>query len=523
MGAVAAAGATGPVAPTELAAGTSIDIHGGSFARSTLTTTPPPTLAQLRAAGVMDYVMAVDGANQQVGEGGVRVTLQAGAGTEVNVHADAAGGASQLIWMQNLAVASNVTAASLPDGRSTLIAAANASGAGSDAEVGVASFSHHIASNTGTLQAANDILASADSGGRATAHFGDISVSANGDDAYAYANFIRATAATGGQAHVIVDGDVSFASSARSAHSYVLIDANGGSGSAADVNIHGNVNLNSVGTERALARAIVDSEGGGAVHIDGDLSLSASAPGSAIFSQVMALDQSSIHIGGIDLTVSGASSSAWLDLFSDHAGGVTVGHIDVNVVDASSNATVNVQHANNDPVTQVVGSGFQAHPESAFDLSVGTANLNGAGNVSMFLNSQTFGTVNQAATLDEVDFHFQLAEQNYAGVGSAPTTTINGFSGLHDMVIYNGVAADATNFADARSHATLADLNAAINLQLDGIHDYVFAVYTGSGDISGDGVSDAGSGVLAWDGDGNGVTSVLMLPGVTSMTPADLA
>ena len=57
-----------------------------------------------------------------------------------------------------------------------------------------------------------------------------------------------------------------------------------------------------------------------------------------------------------------------------------------------------------------------------------------------------------------------------------------------------------------------------------GTHKYVFAVYNGTEDINHNGVADDhGSGVLAWDDNGSGISSVLMLPGVTTLAPTDLS
>ena len=52
----------------------------------------------------------------------------------------------------------------------------------------------------------------------------------------------------------------------------------------------------------------------------------------------------------------------------------------------------------------------------------------------------------------------------------------------------------------------------------------MFAVYNGTEDINHNGVADDhGSGILAWDDNGTGVTSVLMLTGVTTLAANDLA
>jgi hypothetical protein len=142
----------------------------------------------------------------------------------------------------------------------------------------------------------------------------------------------------------------------------------------------------------------------------------------------------------------------------------------------------------------------------------------------MFLNSQTFGTINQAASVNRLDLHYQLADHDFAGVGTAPMTTINGYSASHDQVTYNGVLADQTNFTNAGSFTSLTALNAGLDTALDGTHKYVFAVYNGTEDINHNGVADDhGSGILAWDDNGVGITSVLMLPGVTALTASDLS
>ncbi|HZD21114.1 MAG TPA: hypothetical protein VE325_10615, partial [Burkholderiales bacterium] len=153
-----------------------------------------------------------------------------------------------------------------------------------------------------------------------------------------------------------------------------------------------------------------------------------------------------------------------------------------------------------------------------------TANLGGAGDAYLFLNTQTFGTINQAASVERVDLHYQLADQDSAGIESAQMTTVNGFTVGHDSVIYNGAVADGTNFTDAGSFSSLATLDAGLNNALDPTHKYVFALYTGAEDINHNGVADDhNAGVLAWDNDGTGITSVLVLPGVTTLAAHDLS
>jgi hypothetical protein len=230
-----------------------------------------------------------------------------------------------------------------------------------------------------------------------------------------------------------------------------------------------------------------------------------------------------VSIGAIDFSVQGGlSGHGWIDIFTDHAGGLTLG--DLNVAVATFSEThVFLQHANELP-TGVVDQTFFAHGASNIDVSIANANLSGAGEVHMLLDTQGFGTINQGADLALLELQYQLAEQSSASLGSADLTTINGFSAARDAVVFNGAAASAANFTDAGSFTTLAAMDAAVNAALDGTHDYVFAVYNGTEDLNHNGTADdSGSGVLVFDGDGSGMTSVLMLPGVTTLNPQDLA
>ena len=228
-----------------------------------------------------------------------------------------------------------------------------------------------------------------------------------------------------------------------------------------------------------------------------------------------------VNVGSIGMDIDGGGHG-WMDLYTDHSGGLGIGSVNLTAA-ALSDVTLNVQHAN-DALTGVVDSTFLAHGAGTANVAIDTANVGGAGETHMFLNSQTFGTINQAASVARLDLHFQLADQDAAGVGTAPMTTINGYSASHDEVTYNGVLADNTNFTNAGSFGSLDALNTALNADLDGTHKYVFAVYTGSEDINHNGLADDhNSGVLAWDDNGTGMSSVLMLPGVTALAASDIA
>jgi hypothetical protein len=501
-----------------------------------------------------------------INDGGIVVNLQGTPDSFVVAHSNAAAGASNLMWMQNMAVGDLAG-----QGTTIAVASATADGAGSDAEIGIQHLSMQLA-GSGALNGRTDLAATATGGGTAHTVVGDVTLNMNssatgssaapvfsyihmglaepgilasasdagstakvevigdvklighGDDLYVYNGGIVSHGTNGGVASTDIGGDVSFLSDGREAHSYVLVSASTdvAAGSAADVHIHGNVDLRSEGSESALSRAAVHADGEGKVDVDGHLNVTSSAPMASSLVQVTAQGDGHVAIGAIGMTIDGGTHQGWMDLFTDHSGGLTVGAVNLSAT-AGSEVSLNVQHVN-DALTGTVDDAFLAHADSTVGVSIATANLSGAGDVHMHLNTQTFGTINQAGSLDGLDVHYQLADANFAGIGAAPMTTINGFTGAHDQVTYNGVAADATNFTDAGSFNTLGAMNAAVDTALDGTHKYVFAVYNGTEDINGNGLADDhGSGVLAWDNDGSGVTSVLMLPGVTTLTPTDIA
>lgn len=538
-----------------------LDVSGG-FARGAL----PKTLADLRP---MNY--NVSGTNvTSINDGGIVVDQQGHPDATIVAHSDATAGASNLMWMQTLAVR-NFTAG--PGGTPTVsTAAANASGAGSDAEIGVqhlsmdATLAGAAAGQTNFAATATDgaaahafagdvhlsvnssgigtaaapvtsqihmgfgegeqpgILASAAGAGStaSTSVAGDVSLTGHGDEIYVFNSGVFAQGTNGGSAHTDIGGNMLLAADGRDAHSYVLIDAStdGSAGSAGDVHIHGNVDLRSTGTDSGLTRAAVHADGGGTVEIDGHLGVESDGSLADSSMQVTATGTGHVSIASLNMVTNGASHG-WMDLYTDHSGGLSIGAVNVSTT-AGSDVTIHVQNTN-PPDPDGGNSSFIAHGDGTANVAIATANIGGAGDAYLFLNTQTFGTINQAASLERMDLHYQLADQNFAGVGSAPMTTINGFSGAHDEVMFNGVAADATNFTDAGRFSSLDALNAALDNDLNGTHKYVFAVYDGTQDINHNGVADdQGAGVLAWDDNGSGVTSVLMLPGVATLTADDL-
>jgi hypothetical protein len=173
------------------------------------------------------------------------------------------------------------------------------------------------------------------------------------------------------------------------------------------------------------------------------------------------------------------------------------------------------------------GAGGNIDLANATFTGPGTVHLNfdgridGAGS-ALRGSVQSFDTINQN-DLGLLDLHLHLADQD-STLGTAALTTINGFSAAHDAVDFNGFAHDAVSFQDAGHFTTLATLEAGLNQALDADTHYVFAVYDGTEDLNRNGAADdRGAGVLAMDEDGNGITALLVLPGVTTMTPNDLA
>jgi hypothetical protein len=357
---------------------------------------------------------------------------------------------------------------------------------------------------------------------------GDVSLTSAGVDAYAFISGIVADASNGGAAQVDLRGNVTLSSDAGFARTYALIEsiADGAAGSSAAVHIAGDVTLESVGDGHALSRLAVISDSNGTVDIDGTVSASSTADDATVRMQVISQPGAGgqIDIGALDMSVNGAvSGHGWMDIYTNH-GGINVGEVNVSA-SGKSDASVYVQYSNNAAYGEnFADATFQNHNDSTSDVNIGRANLSGEGEVHLYMGNQVFGTINQGAGLSLVDLHFQLEDLDASGVEAARTTVVNRFTADQNVVIYNGAAAvDGVNFTDAGAQADLASLNAAFDAALDGTNTYVFAVYTGADDINGDGRADTNSGVLAWDADGTGITSVLILTGVTSLTANDIA
>jgi len=393
--ATAATNATGSVRPDGTV---NVDISGG-VSRSVL----PKTLADLRP---MTYNVS-DASAATINDGGIVVDLQGNPDALVTAHSDAGAGASNLMWMQTLAVRDQAG-----QGETHATAAATATGAGSDGEIGVQHLSMALA-GSGALNGRTDLAATATGGGSAHTLVGDVtlsvdsrgtgtnaapvstqvhmgqgegvvpgilssatdagssanvgvtgnvSLSAHGDDVYAFNSGIFAQGMNGGSAHTDIGGNLSFASDGRAAHTYVLVDAStdGAAGSAADVHVHGNVDLQSTGTEWALTRAAVRADGTGTIEIDGHLSADSIGPASGTsFMQVIAR-RGDVGIGAVDMSMD-VGGRGWMDLYTDHSGGLSVGAVNLSAT-AGSEINLHVQNAN-DAVNGFVDSTFVAHTD----------------------------------------------------------------------------------------------------------------------------------------------------------------
>src|SRR5438309_5829210 len=417
MGALNHGGATAATNVSVASPTAVVDVSGG-LSRSALS----HTVTDLRPS--MTYNVAGASA-ATINDGGIVVDLQGNptADSRVTAHSDAGAHSSNLMSMRTMAVPDAASR-----GATMAIASATASGAGSDAEIGVQPVSMDLAA-AGSVNGLTNLVATATDGGSAhtlvgdvTLHMissgigtslapifsyihmgdgegaqagilasasgagssanagvaGNVSLSGHGDDVYAYDSGVFAQGTNGGSAHTDIGGNISFAADGREAHSYILVDAStDGAASAADVHVHGNVELDSAGTQSALTRAAVRADGTGTVEIDGHLSADSSSPDSTSNMQVIAQGGSgAISIGSVDMSIEGGGRG-WLDLFTDHSGGLNIGTVNLSAA-GGYDISLHVQNAN-DAVNGFVNSTFLAHTDSAVNVSIGTANVGGAG------------------------------------------------------------------------------------------------------------------------------------------------
>jgi len=171
--------------------------------------------------------------------------------------------------------------------------------------------------------------------------------------------------------------------------------------------------------------------------------------------------------------------------------------------------------------------------------------FSGNGNVFVYTDTDENGTNGPAMVFSSIDIRnlsgaFGIAfadntgdDQDYSLVGSVEDdgiefTTIYGFNGTTDSITFAGIDADGTNYeADATAgvEATTAGLWAELGTALDGTVEMAFGVFdeaTANIDINNDGMKSSTLGVLAYDEDGTGITSLVFLDGVSALAEADV-
>jgi hypothetical protein len=278
----------------------------------------------------------------------------------------------------------------------------------------------------------------------------------------------------------------------------------------------------------------------------GNLSVNGTGAAGDVGVQIAAHNASSIDVGNVSLTLDHASG--FVDVFADDNltaetiddATVSVGDIEVTVVGEGSEARISVQQ-----FFPQLGS-FEIHWASSAETVMGDvsasvgagasvlvtlgnvnadlarlASFDGLGDVSMTLSEQTFGAIDVDALDGAFALGMNIEDLDAATLAGTPHTIINGFEGDTDNIVFNLDPADAADFRAIADQTTAQGLFNALSTALNGTVDYVFAVYSGA-DITGDGVAETNLGVLAYDVDGNGITSVLYMPGVTELSAADL-
>jgi hypothetical protein len=561
MGVIAAGSGT---AATSVTSGAFSDVSvSGGFSRSIL----PQAIGSLRSS--MNYT--VNGASvASVSDGGISVTAPASSVTTLHVNANAPSTASHLVWMQN----ASLTGSANP-GRLTLDIAAT--GNGGDAEVGIIHASAN-SSGTGTVETRARVIADATGGGKATTYLGEVNimsstsgtsqssvymgsgwpnssggdpaggnlvpgvhsfatgsgsvstiavagdflVTANGGDAYAYLSGLVAEGTNGGAASIDIGGSLVLSSTAAFAQSILYMEAKGTGGGTGSIHVHGDVNLNAHATatsaESAKSLAGIRATGDAVVDIDGALRLTAGDNG---LSQFQIVSQGNGHVEIGDIYLSNTGQHAWIDIVNFVPGGMKFGDLNVELL-GHSDVRLHLQDAAG-PVTANGLYMLHTNPHMNAAIDMGDLNISGDGTAWLYLlTSMDADTIRLAPTLSDVHFLYGAWEGTWA-VNTAISDVVEGFQGHRDSVLINGVAPTASNFESVGSFTSASAMYSAMEAALNGTQQYVFATYNGTEDVNRNGVADdTGDGVLAFDGDGSGVSMVMYMQGVTTMTHTDL-
>src|SRR5262249_47242498 len=97
-------------------------------------------------------------------------------------------------------------------------------------------------------------------------------------------------------------------------------------------------------------------------------------------------------------------------------------------------------------------------------------------------------------------------------LAAAPYTEVKGYDPSQDKIVFQSASVNTVDFIELTGHyLTFSALSSALDNALDRVRHYAFAHYQGGyHSLSGD------LGVLAREREGEGITSVVRLPGVTS-------
>jgi hypothetical protein len=193
------------------------------------------------------------------------------------------------------------------------------------------------------------------------------------------------------------------------------------------------------------------------------------------------------------------------------------GAIDNPATPGVEGATPNAQIAfggdttegNNEPI-KIVNIGFvsTSTPDAHLTFDVALVDADGDATATQTLDVTIAGDNRVTASAGAQTF--VIADTDVDGLFSMALTVIDGgFATGVDTLNFTD-AGSATNYTEVLAPAAnLAAFTAAADTALNGTTDYYFGVV-------------GGDGYLAFDGDGNGITNIIQLVGVTNIAPTDI-
>jgi hypothetical protein len=383
----------------------------------------------------------------------------------------------------------------------------------------------------------------------ATIDIGNINIDALGNTATASIGNIIAlanasTSATATATANIDIGDIELTAQGNiSADATLLIGA--GAIDSADANITiGNITLSAedllAGTDASVILGVVasaNSESSSAVINLGDISLI--SDGNANLT-LETNEYASIDVGNITMEVdvlghitlgNGSNDSATSIDFDNLIGNVEAGgDLIVNIDNVAWNSDATGQNADfNGAGDVIINTDIHAFgnvdiPDMVFtmiDLS------NHSGNIHI-----NFGDVGSSGTASDIDVGI-TGTTTESWAGNQQYTTIIDF-GLDDTISFAGFESASDYIEGGATYANANTLWSDLNILLNGAEEYAFAIFDetlGSAsegddvDLNGDGETSGTIGVLAYDPDSSGITSLVFLvdSGVDSITYASFA